>query len=456
MKFSTTNSIVSALALTNSVFGIENAAVYKFNNNDIENIEQHKINSNKVITIPQNDAILNLAYEFGISNYYNIEDVDNLDNIVLGNNNNNNDNKDNEDNNLILVINGVENPSELFKYYDINPTFNVELKDDRHSSNFKQFIKNIPNKLFNLNENFGYKLNKLSNEILILSNSDNKSNYLKKLWIKYFHDEESNKIDKFWNLIKSNIAYNNENSNNNSNDNNNESVLKISKNNANHINDKSFINELTQLEFLINEEIENNLKLKNDKIIINLDSLITIFKKTGLTQTYKTCSNLISKILIEKLNKLNNFKSTIIVLPLDQSLITIKSNESFEKKNFISKRDNNQVFSTSSSSSGSCFSNQLACIESTDSCSDHGICSLIGSCWKCICSATTDDKDRTNYWTGNSCEKQDYSSQFNLLFWTTIILSISIVAGIKLLYQCGETELPGVLLAATVQTKKST
>ena len=44
-----------------------------FQNNDIENIEQHKINSNKVITIPQNDAILNLAYEFGISNYYNID-----------------------------------------------------------------------------------------------------------------------------------------------------------------------------------------------------------------------------------------------------------------------------------------------------------------------------------------------------------------------------------------------
>lgn len=435
MKFSALGSTISVLALAQSVVGIENAAVYKFHN---------QIQQDKLITIPQNDATLNLAYELGISQYYSVENVENLKNIVLGSSISDDDNSSKK---LLLIINGVENPSTFFQNYDINPTFDVEIKDDRQSSIFKNFIKNIPNKLLNLNEKLGYNLNKLSNEISILSNSNKRSNYLSNLWSKYFHDDETNKIEKFWNSIKSNI------------DDNNESTLKINKRSIEYINDESFINELTQLEFFLNDEIEDKFHIKNDKIIINLDSLITIFKKTGLTQTYKTCQDIIAKLIIEKIEKIEKIKNidtTIIVLPIDQSLITIKSNQSYQKKNYVSNlsKRQNEVFK--SSSSLSCYSNQLACIESTDSCSDHGICTLIGSCWKCLCSATIDENDRTNYWTGNSCEKGDYSSQFNLLFWTSIILTLSIVAGVKLMYKCGETELPGVLLAATVQTKKGT
>lgn len=438
MRFSAFGSAIGALALVQSVAGIENAAVYKLKNGECQS---------HGLTIPQNDATLNLAYEFGIAKFYNVEDVEDLNNVLLGSRRY--EETDNDDGKqLILIINGVENPSDFLSSYDIAPTFDVAIKDDRHSSSLKSFLSDIPNKLYTLNRNSGYYLNKLSNEITILTDSNKKASYLKNLWNKFFHQEETNKIENLWGKLKGSVERYG------SLPEQEETVLRINKRSMDHINDESFISELTQLEFFLEEQLKNNSK--NDKVVINIDSLISIFKKTGVTQTYETCQNIISKVVVDKLHKHDDISATIVVLPLDQSLVTVKSNERFQKQQHLSglrKRSEDSLFVKSSNA---CFANQLACIESTDSCSDHGLCTLVGSCWKCLCSATVDENDRTSYWTGASCEKADYSSQFNLLLWTTIVLIVSIVAGVKLLYKCGEQELPGVLLAATVQTKKST
>ncbi|ODQ45795.1 hypothetical protein PICMEDRAFT_17066 [Pichia membranifaciens NRRL Y-2026] len=436
MRFSALGTAIGGLAMAKCVAGIENAAVYKLKNNDCQS---------HGLTIGQTDATLNLAYDFGVSQFYNVEDVEDLNNVVLGNRK---AEDGEEEKKLILIINGVEHPSDFFGSYDIAPTFDVEIKDDRHSSLLKSFLQDVPNKLYTLNKNSGYYLNKLSNEITILTDSNKKASYLKNLWNKYFHQEETNKVEGLWELLKDSVTLHPKAQKG-------ENVLKINKRSMDYINDESFISELTQLEFFLNDELENNIK--NDKVIINIDSLISIFKKTGVTQTYETCKNIISKVVIEKLQNHGDVSATIVVLPLDQSLVTVKGTEVFLKQqqhvSSLHRRSTESVFVKTSNA---CFANQLACIESTDSCSAHGLCTLVGSCWKCLCSATTDDKDRTSYWTGASCEKADYSSQFNLLLWTTIVLILSIVAGIKLMYQCGEQELPGVLLAATVQTKKAT
>lgn len=448
MKFNTF-SVASTIVLASSVCAIENAAVYRFNPNNELNCNDDN-NDKTILTISQNDAELNLAYNFGISRYYNIENVDNLDNIMLSNNE-----KVRISNKLLLVINGVEQPSKFLQDFNIDPDYNIEIKDDRSSLNFKTFLKNVPHKLSELKKYLGFKKETLSNEITLLTpNNDKKSLYLKQVWNKYFHNDETNKIEKIWSNLKNSISSTNNNQGS-------ESILKIDKRSINHIVDESFINELTQLEFFLNEKFQDYKNEENESIIITIDSLISIFKKTGITQTYETCLDIISNILVEKLQNLENVDTTVIVLPIDQLFVTLKSND-FEKKQkyqlqqqTLRKRENNNVF-TNKRDSSSCYSNQLACIESTDSCSGHGTCSLVGSCWKCLCSPTKDSNDRTSYWTGSSCEKQDYSSQFNLLFWTTIILLLSVVSGIKLMYQSGNEELPGVLLAATVQTKKAT
>lgn len=441
MKLAGITKVISALALVQSVSCIENAAVFKFGSGrySSDNVDR------EIKTIPQRDSILNLAYDFGISQYYDIEGVENLDNIALSNN------EDiltgSTEKKLILVINGAENPSDFFGIYETNPSFNIEIKDDRQSSLFKDFLKDVPNKLFNIKKQDSYSLVKLSNEISILTDSSKDTSYLKNLWNKYFHDSETNQIKSIWNSFKKSVT-----SDDTAMD---ESILKISKRSIDYINDEAFIDELTQLEFFLNDQLEGYIE--NDKVIINLDSLVSIFKKTGVTQTYETCKKIISKLIFEKVGNYDDMDTTVVVLPIDQSLMTTKNVESYKKGQHIlslKKRSLDSIFE--SSSAVGCFSNQLACIESTDSCSNHGICSLVGSCWKCVCSATVDENDRTSYWTGNSCEKVDYSSQFNLIFWTSLILVITIVSGVKLMYQCGQQELPGVLIAATVQTKKST
>lgn len=407
------------LALVGSALAIENAAVYK----------QSVYEST---TIPQNDAVLNLAFDFGISRYYNVENVENLDNIMLANS----IKDENKEKKLIIIVNGVEHPSRLFTKYNKEPSFNVEIKNDRKANEFKSFIKDIPNKVYGIKSALGYHMKKLSDEITVVSPSTKKINYLHQLWNKYFHEAETNKVESFWNGLKGSFSEQGE------------SILKINKRSMDHINDESFINELTQLEFFLADESN----IEND-VIINLDSLLSIYKKTGLTQTYEICLNMISRLINEKITTLN-VDSTVIALPIDQSLQTLKDKQTVQSSQY-SKRSTESLFKSKRSGS-LCFSNQLACIESTDSCSGHGICTLVGDCYKCLCSATKDDSGKqTTYWTGNSCEKIDYSAQFNLLFWTTIILIATIVSGVKLMYKAGEEELPGVLLAATVNNKKN-
>lgn len=222
------------------------------------------------MTIPQNDATLNLAYEFGIAKFYNVEDVEDLNNVLLGSRRY--EETDNDDGKqLILIINGVENPSDFLSSYDIAPTFDVAIKDDRHSSSLKSFLSDIPNKLYTLNRNSGYYLNKLSNEITILTDSNKKASYLKNLWNKFFHQEETNKIENLWGKLKGSVERYG------SLPEQEETVLRINKRSMDHINDESFISELTQLEFFLEEQLKNNSK--NDKVVINIDSLISIFKR---------------------------------------------------------------------------------------------------------------------------------------------------------------------------------
>lgn len=142
-----------------------------------------------------------------------------------------------------------------------------------------------------------------------------------------------------------------------------------------------------------------------------------------------------------------NGKATVVVL-----------SDNYENTINFNKRElNPSSNAVLTSSTPGCYANQLACIEQTDSCSGHGICTLSGSgssCYRCLCSST-EENDRTTYWTGNSCEKVDYSGPFHLIFWTSIIVILLGVSGIKLLSSCGSEELPGVLQAATMQTKKN-
>lgn len=412
----TAASAVAAAVLLGAtgVAAVGNAAVYKMPGNYADNNAEAAIYSER-------EAELNLAYGLQFAQLFNVEDGDDLKKITYANAGVGMAQK------VVVVVNGVQEPSEFMKEFEMSPIFEVGLADDRESELFKGFVGEVANYMGSAVE--------LSNEISIITEKGAaKAKYFKDLWNKYFHHEESRgrRVASLWNGLKEGVS---------------QSAMQIERRNVEHITDETFIDELTQLDFFLNELEKLENEDDRDSAVIYLDSLISIYKKTGQTQTYETCEKIIAKLLVEKFTQHVSRPTacTVIVLPLDESLKSVKRREVFAKREALS-----------ASSGPRCFSNQLSCIENTDSCSGHGICSLVGSCYQCVCSATYDDEaGKTTVWAGSACEKVDYSAQFHILLWTVIALGIAVFVGVKMLYESGETELPGVLKAATVQTKKN-
>ncbi|WVW83929.1 hypothetical protein I302_105952 [Kwoniella bestiolae CBS 10118] len=90
-----------------------------------------------------------------------------------------------------------------------------------------------------------------------------------------------------------------------------------------------------------------------------------------------------------------------------------------------------------------CYTSNDTCSEST-SCNGRGICALKGKtdkgeCWGCKC--------RDGY-AGVECQKDDYSTPFIILIFSTVLLVAVAVGSIGLLYTVGETKLPSTLTLA--------
>ncbi|KAG7737853.1 hypothetical protein KL911_003790 [Ogataea haglerorum] len=393
---------------------LENAAVYRFGERNTQS---------QAVLLSQMDSIYNLADEFDVSDFYELDKLDNVEALGVGKSKAC-DRKDN--NQLVIIVNGVDEPQAFFEH--IKPVILVESKDDRSSYKFRSFLSRLPSQMKELNPNLN--LSKLSSHISILGQNTNRA--LFETWSKVFHDKEHDSISLFWGEISSNYEGSH-----------------FSKRSLEIISDEEFINELTQLEFLL----KNELVTSNDKIIVNLQSLTTIYEKTGEhSQAYQTCKKLLGKLIISLVENSAKYDSTVVVMPLQQQLITMKINDDSKQELSVAKRDSYSVFA----SANGCFSSQEDCLDSTSTCSGHGLCSKVGKCWKCVCSATQDSSTgRTTKWTGASCQKKDVSAETNLFLWTTVVLLFVFAAGVKLLISCGNEELPGVLIAATVPTKKT-
>lgn len=306
---------------------------------------------------------------------------------------------------IIVVVNGVESPVNVFQARQ-KPLYVIDFDSSRANINkFQTFIKELSS-----------NGEKLSSEVTLMTETN--ISKLKSIWSKYFNLNKSN-VERMWEDLKSAFG--------------DESVLKISKRSLNTPSINEFLNEMTQLDYFFKQDVQG-------KVIVTLDSPMKLYKNSK--DTYETAMESLTELLNKNMNS-DDVDLTVIVLPISEQTV---------KQSPMSKRD--LEFSRSLSASAGCFKSQAACIDSTNSCSSHGLCSNLNGCWQCVCSSTF-AKEQTTYWTGGSCEKVDYSSQFNLLFWTSLIIIFTMVGGIKLMYKAGEEPMPGVLLAATVQTKKS-
>ncbi|ODV95042.1 hypothetical protein PACTADRAFT_50865 [Pachysolen tannophilus NRRL Y-2460] len=422
-----------------------NIAVFSFP------IKENKSSAVGDVPILKDDqAILKLADKFGISDNYNLN-YDSLDNLalILGQDEIE-ENVDKIDRTkVILIVNGIDDPSNFFsKEKDkIEPFFEIKKIDkknhkDRHD--FVKFLQEIPSDYENL---YDLTPNMLSNQFKILQIEDN--SFLKKNWFNYFGIKNLNSNDKLrsiWESLKDSFHLENSDSS-------------LAKRSIDRITDESFINELSQLNFLL-DNVHNNYN-QQDIVIVNLKSITSIFKKTGLnSNTYDMSKRILSNLINKSLNKnFNKFDSTIIVLPIDQELTDFKEyhkiNEKIKHSSHLKKRSLSSS-SSSSSSSDACFLSEESCLLSTSSCSNHGVCSKVGNCYSCVCSASYNKTTKsTTYWQGFNCSKKDVSVEFNLFLWFTIFMTIALVAGIKLMFSIGNEELPGVLTAATIAKKSN-
>lgn len=106
----------------------------------------------------------------------------------------------------------------------------------------------------------------------------------------------------------------------------------------------------------------------------------------------------------------------------------------------------------------SIFNSEEECIFSTNNCNTHGLCSKnsLTSKWACICGSSFNKTSKsTTHWSGSSCSKIDVSTEFNLIFWSSLGMVLTLVAGVGLLYGVDSEPLPGILAAATSDSFKN-
>ncbi|WVO22210.1 uncharacterized protein IAS62_003540 [Cryptococcus decagattii] len=90
--------------------------------------------------------------------------------------------------------------------------------------------------------------------------------------------------------------------------------------------------------------------------------------------------------------------------------------------------------------SQTCYSSDEACSEATN-CNDRGKCAIKSAegdleCWACKC---------RNGYIGEECQKEDYSTSFIILVFSTVLLLALTGGSIALLSTIGETKLPSTL-----------
>ncbi|TLS29250.1 hypothetical protein PpBr36_00020 [Pyricularia pennisetigena] len=139
-----------------------------------------------------------------------------------------------------------------------------------------------------------------------------------------------------------------------------------------------------------------------------------------------------------------------------------------------------QAVSSSSASTAAlrkipnCFASASACMNATDSCSGHGAChdrfsaddskpetSADGKtlvCFQCVCAPTINNDDKggqsRTFWGGNTCAKQDVSTQFWLIAGMTVALIGLVSLSVGMLFSVGEEKLPGVIGAGVSKSSK--
>lgn len=227
------------------------------------------------------------------------------------------------------------------------------------------------------------------------------------------------------------------------------------------VNDKMFINELSQLVHLDHHQNTKSPQQPEDVLIMNLKSLLSLGNKLGNeSRTFELSAQVIADYFVKLSQEYVVYVVALALSPRAYETEAGYVNQRLRALDSVFKRNEgkNDAASAAFSSAGSaCFTSQEDCDAATLGCNSHGACAkLSAKCWACACAPTKDTKrGKTTRWTGFDCAKKEISSEANLLFWTALSLVVFLAGGVKLLYSIGSDPLPGVLDAATTARKST-
>jgi len=205
--------------------------------------------------------------------------------------------------------------------------------------------------------------------------------------------------------------------------------------------DKTFVAEVEQVQNTVKDFAlarANSVKRKADFLTIHMTSLEGVLSAHGANSEQYAVAQAVLKDLFAK-TLIPDFEqayehddyvlSTVVLSP------SVKSH--FQKR---------APPSAEPTPGGTCFKDIAICEESTSNCSGRGSCgAVVGSeCYACTCNSTK--------YVGEFCQVEDISSDFQLLFWTTVALIVILSGALTALYKLGaNTDAPPIVTVPTKQ-----
>ncbi|KAF3927354.1 hypothetical protein ABW21_db0203675 [Orbilia brochopaga] len=243
--------------------------------------------------------------------------------------------------------------------------------------------------------------------------------------------------------------------------------------------DVDFFEEYMVLKAIAGKTIEQ-VRAEKATIFVHLISLDSISRKDGVnSQKHKLASKLMAGALKDVISAASGYPSIIgLVPPTPKNAkrtgevselvgsFTIKERKEaplapsqspkFTAAEVVSsaapqKNKNKDKNKKIARPRPGCFESHDVCGNNTNSCNGRGSCmksSTQSNCWSCACNATiikVNGLNKTTYWGGNACQKEDVSVPFLLFTTFAIAMTLGIAWTINKMLSMGEEELPGEL-----------
>jgi len=218
--------------------------------------------------------------------------------------------------------------------------------------------------------------------------------------------------------------------------------------------DKIFMKEMVYMHDMlgaIKAKAENLVKDDNkDFFGIVSDGAKKIYETYGPeSEQYKQAQEIVKKavdaIVKEFQDMYDNGVAEVITTPADVKVA--KRNVKFMKRQ---QQQQQQNASCARYDGYSLFASKEECDQKTNNCSGHGTCESKSKrnpgCYSCVCS-----KDGLKKYGGFSCEAEDISIDFQLLFWSSVMLILILIFVVGIMFNI-KSDIPMVGVAPHQKT----